>query len=198
MDSFLTLESHINNVCRSSYVQLRNIARIRKYLSWDAAAILVNSLITSRLDCMNALLIGLPDYLISKLQKIQNHAAKIVARKRKYDHVSPILQSLHWLPIAFRVEYKLMLITHKCLQGKAPEYLSSRLQKYVPKRTLRSSQLDLLVEPQATHKSYGERAFSVVAPRLWNKLPHHLRACDSLNEFKTKLKTHLFRKAFDL
>ena len=193
MDCHLTLESHVNNVCKASYAQLRGIALIRKHLTQDAAATLVNSLITSRLDSMNSLLIGLPDILISKLQRIQNHAAKVVAKKNKHDHVTPILQALHWLPVESRIEYKVLLITHKCLQGKAPEYLSSRLHKYKPGR---SGDMHLLVQPRSSQKSYGDRAFSVMAPRLWNKLPLGLRMCDSLDTFKKDLKTFLFRRCF--
>jgi hypothetical protein len=92
--------------------------------------------------------------------------------------------------------YKLMLITYKCLHGKAPEYLASRLQKYVPSRTLRSADQHLLVERRANLKSYGERSFSVACPKLWNKLPLELRKCDGLETFKSKLKTFLFKKAF--
>ena len=198
MDSKLTLADHVNSVCKSSYAQLRNISQIRKYLTQEATATLVHSLVTSRLDNMNALLIGQPDNVISKLQRIQNHAAKVVVQKKKHDHVTPILQSLHWLPVHFRIQYKLLLITHKCLNGEAPVYLVSRLQRYVPGRSLRSADQHLLVERKANLKSYGERAFSVAAPKLWNQLPLDLRRCESLHGFKSQLKTFLFKKAFNV
>jgi hypothetical protein len=196
MDSNLTMAEHISSICKSAYFHLRNIAQIRRSLTQDAAAILIHSLVTSRLDNLNSLLFGLPDNMIVKLQYIQNHAAKVVVKKKKSDHVTPILQSLHWLPVAIRIEYKLMLITYKCLHGKAPEYLASRLHKYVPSRTLRSADQYLLVERRANLKSYGERSFSVACPKLWNKLPLELRKCDGLETFKSKLKTFLFKKAF--
>ena len=118
-------------------------------------------------------------------------------KKKKHGHVTPILKSLHWLPVSFRIKFKVLLITHKCLQGKAPQYLSSRLEKYVPGRSLRSSDLHLLVVPRTVQKTYGDRAFSVIAPRLWNGLPLDIRICDEVDAFKSKLKTFLFRKAFD-
>ena len=198
MDSNLTMADHISNICKSSYLNLRNISQIRRYLTQDATATLIHSLVTSRLDNLNALLFGLPDYMITKLQKIQNHAAKLVVKKKKYDHVTPILQSLHWLPIKFRIQYKILLITHKCLHGLAPEYLSSRVKRHVPGRSLRSCvDLHLLVEKKAP-QSYGKRAFSFAAPTLWNELPLDLRKCENLHAFKSKVKTHLFRKAFDV
>ena len=196
MDDQLQMVEHVSSVTKSAYFHLRNIAQIRRFLTQDATATLIHSLVTSRLDNLNSLLYGLPDTVIGKLQRIQNHAVKILFRKKKYDHVSPLLMSAHWLPVAYRIEFKLLVITHKCLHGKAPQYLSSRLEYYTPTRALRSSQKFLLVEKRTNLKSYGERAFSVAAPKLWNSLPYDLRACDSLDTFKAKLKTFLFRKAF--
>jgi len=198
MDSNLTMADHVSNICKSSYSHLRNISQIRKYLTQDATKTLIHSLVTSRLDNMNSLLFGLPDNIISRLQKIQNHAAKLVMKKKKYDHVTPILQSLHWLPIHYRIHYKLLLTTHKCLNGLAPEYLSSRLQKYIPGRSLRSADQHLLVEQKVKLKSYGERAFSIAAPKLWNELPLDLRKCENLHSFKSKIKTLLFKRAYNV
>ena len=198
MDNHLTMVDHVNGVCKSAYVHLRNIAHIRRYLTQDVTATLIHSLVTSRLDNLNSLLYGLPDTVITKLQRIQNHAAKVIVRKKKSDHVTPILQSLHWLPVPYRIEFKVLLITHKCLNGKAPQYLTSRLHRYKPGRTLRSGDQYLLSAPRANMRTYGDRAFSVMAPKLWNSLPLDLRKCDCLESFKTQLKTYLFRKAFIL
>ena len=198
MDNHLTMVDHVNSVCKSAYVHLRNIAHIRRYLTQDVTATLIHSLVTSRLDNLNSLLYGLPDTVINKLQRIQNHAAKVVVRKKKSDHVTPILQSLHWLPVPYRIKFKVLLITHKCLNGKAPHYLTSRLHRYQPGRKLRSGDQYLLSEPRANLRTYGDRAFSVMAPKLWNSLPLDLRKCECLESFKTQLKTHLFRKAFNL
>ena len=198
MDNKLTMVGHVDSVCRSAYLHLRNIAHIRRYLTQDVTATLIHSLVTSRLDNLNSLLHGLPDTVIHKLQRIQNHAAKIVVRKKKSDHVTPILQSLHWLPVAYRIDFKLLLITFKCLNGKAPQYLTSRIQRYRPARSLRSADQYLLSEPRANMRTYGDRVFSVVAPRLWNRLPLDLRKRECLDSFKGQLKTYLFRKAYDL
>ena len=197
LDETLTMEEHVSCICKSAYYHLRNIALVRKYLTQDATATLIHALVISRLDNLNSLLTGLHDYLLSKLQRIQNHASKVVTKKNKFDHVTPILKSLHWLPVAYRIDYKLLLITHKCLNGKAPEYLASRLVRYSPGRRLRSYDQYLLVEKRSNLKTYGDRAFSTAAPRLWNSLPLELRKCNCLESFKSLLKTHLFRKAFN-
>ena len=143
MDNTLSMVMQVSSVCKSAYAHLCNIAQIRRYPTQDATAPLVHSLVTSRLDNMNSLLHGLPDYQLNKLQHIQNHATKVVVRKKKCDHVTPILKSLHWLWIPYRIEYKLLLITYKCLHGLASKYLSEWLEKYVPGRLLHSGDLDL-------------------------------------------------------
>ena len=198
MDRTLDMQDHVKSVCKSSYNNLRNISRIRKYLTEDAAATIIHSLVISKLDNLNALLYGLPDTILQRLQLLQNHAAKIVVRKKKSDHVTPIMISLHWLPIPYRIKYKVLLLTHKCVHGKAPEYLSSLLTLYEPGRALRSADCYLLKEKQMRLKTYGDRAFSAAAPRLWNTLPITLRKCDDENSFKKALKTFLFRQAYDV
>ncbi len=148
---------------------------------------------------MNALLIGSPDYLIKKLQLIQNNAARVVAKKRKHYHITPTLESIHWLPVAYRIVYKVLLLTHKCIIGKAPAYLSELLHNYEPgKDGLRSAKQQLLEVKTSNGKTYGNRPFSVAAPSLWNELPGELRKCVTTDRFKSMLKTYLFKKAFDV
>ena len=197
LDSSLTLVEHVSRTARSCYMHLHQISQIRPCLTDETAATLVRSLIFSKLDYANSLLFGLPDQLVNKLQMVQNNAARLVMGKRKSDHVTPLLKSLHWLPIKFRIEYKINLITYKALHGQAPEYISSLLQEYKPTRPLRSSSMGLLQEKRARLKRSGDRAFSICAPRLWNNLPCHVRFCDTTESFKKALKTYLFRKAFN-
>ena len=192
------MTDHVKSMCKSAYLNLRNIACARRYLTEEATTTLVHSLVISKLDCLNALLYGLPDSLIKRLQLLQNNAARLIRRKKKNDHITPLLCDLHWLPVKQRIKYKLILLTFKCLHGKAPKYLSDLLETYQPARSLRSSTQCLLKEKPSRLKSYGDRAFSVAAPRLWNNLPVDLRESNSLETFKRKLKTHLFREAYDL
>ncbi len=97
---------------------------------------LIHAFMTSRLDFCNALLGGCPASSINKLQIVQN--ARVLNRSRKYDHITPILQSLHWLPIKFRISYKLLLLAFKALNGLAPAYLTNLLSRYNPTRSLSS------------------------------------------------------------
>ncbi len=157
---------------------------------------LVHAFMTSRLDYCNVLLGGCPASSITKLQVGQNAAASVLTRSRKYAHINPILQSLHWLPIKFHISYKMLLLTCKDLNGLAPAYLTSLLSCYNPTHSLRSQNSGLLVVPRIAKSTKGVRAFSHLAPKLWNRLPDNVRGSDTLSLFKSRLKTHLFSQAF--
>ena len=118
-------------------------------------------------------------------------------RRRKSDHVTPLLHDLHWLPVNERIEYKMCVLCFKCLNGLAPEYLNT-LRTYKPSRDLRSAKdKTMCIEPSYAYKKYGYRSFCHYGPMLWNKLPREIRESCSLDIFKKRLKTHLFAKAFN-
>ena len=160
-----------NNVCKSSFYHLRNIARIRKYLWFKSAETLVHAFITSKLDYWNSPFHGLPKYLLKNLQYVQNAAARIITCWRKYDHITPIFTDLHWPPIEERIQFKVLLQTYKALNGMAPTYLKEMIPRYEPKRTLRSSSAYLLKQESFKLLSHGKRAFAISAPQLWNSMP---------------------------
>ncbi len=137
-----------------------------------------------------------PATVFYKLQIVQNAAARVLTRSRKYDHITPILQTLHWLPIKFRISYKILLLAYKALNDLAPAYLTNLLSRYNPTRSLRSQNSGLLVVPRIAKSTKGGRTFSYLAPKLWNSLPDNVRGSDTLSLFKSRLKTHLFSQAF--
>ena len=196
-DRTLCMEKQCNAVTRSCYLNKRNIGRIRPYISEDACKTLVISLVTSRLDYSNALLYGVNKQRTNKLQRAQNAAARLITRTRKSDHITPVLMCLHWLPVEFRSQYKLLLYVYKALNDLAPLYLKELITPYKPARSLRSESAFLLQVPRTRTKTYGERRFDKVAATLWNALPAHLRMAKSIDRFKSGLKTHLYRKAFN-
>ena len=194
-DSEMSMRKQIISVCRAAYFQLYNLSNIRGSLTQESAETLVMSLVTSRLDYGNCLLYGAPEYLLHKLQLVQNAAARMVCRVKKREHITPILKRLHWLPVKQRIDYKILTLVFKAMHGQAPQYICALLELYQPPRRLRSSAMNMLVEPKSNIK-YGQRAFSAAAPRLWNSLPQELRHITSLQGFKTGLKTYLFRQAY--
>ena len=197
LDNKLDMVGHVSSVSRACYFHLRNIGRVRSYLSPEAAATLVHSFISSKLDYHNSLLYGVPDYLIKRLQLIQNTAARIVSRTKRTEHITPVLISLHWLPVRFRIIYKICLLTFKGLHCLAPQYICDSIAVHVPSRSLRSSSQNMLATRRYQLEKAGARAFSVAAPKLWNELPINLRFCLELDSFKSLLKTHLFKQAFN-
>ncbi|KAI5624228.1 hypothetical protein C0J50_16198, partial [Silurus asotus] len=196
LDSNLSFKYHINQVTKTDFFHLRNISKLRNMLSISNAEKLIHAFMTSRIDYCNALLGGCPASLINKLQLVQNAAARVLTRSRKYDHITPILSSLHWLPVKFQIDYKLLLLTYQALNSLAPMYLSSLLTRYNPPRSLRSQNSGLLVVPRIAKSTKGGRAFSHLAPKLWNSLPDSVRGSDTLTQFKCRLKTYLFSKAY--
>jgi exonuclease III len=195
-DQHMTLHPHMSSLVKSCNWQLRRIGQIRRYLTTEAAEKLIHAFISSRLDNANSLLYGLPEYQTDRLQRIHNTAARILTQTQKYDHITPILKNLHWLPIKQRIVFKIVTLTYRCLNGLAPPYLSELLVPYLPTRSLRSSQSLLLKIPKTKTKSYGDRAFQNAAPKLWNNLPLSIRQSDTLNSFKHKLKSYLFEGSF--
>ena len=118
--SSLDMLSHVNNICSSSFYYIYNRRRIRKYLFHQTAISLIHAFITSKLDYYNSLLYGLSTVHINKLQRVQNAVARLVTTTSRICHITPILKDLHWLPIKYRTEFKIVLLTFKCLHGLAP------------------------------------------------------------------------------
>ncbi len=157
---------------------------------------LIHAFMASRLDYCNALLSGCSACLINKLQMVQNAAARVLTRTRKYDHISPVMSTLHWLPIKHYIDLKILLITYKALNGLAPQYLSELLSHYCPSRPLRSQNSGHVIIPRILKSTAGGRSFFYLVHKLWNNLPNTVREVDTLCQFKSRLKTHLFNLAY--
>jgi len=129
-DHYLSGAPHVNNCCKSAYLALSQISKIRKYLDQTTTERLIHAFVTSRLDYCNSLLVGLPDNQIKKLQRVLNCAARIAVCPKKDESITDILKKLYWLPITARIQYKLLLTIYKSLNGLGPTYLKDLLESY--------------------------------------------------------------------
>uniref|UniRef100_A0A3B1JSL1 Reverse transcriptase domain-containing protein n=1 Tax=Astyanax mexicanus TaxID=7994 RepID=A0A3B1JSL1_ASTMX len=173
LDSTLSFTAHINSVVKTAFFHLRRIAKIRRSLTQSTAEILLHAFISSRLDYCNSLLAGISSSSIHKLQMVQNAAARLLTHTRTHEHITPVLQNLHWLPVKYRIQFKILLLTYKALNNLAPPYLSNLLLPYRPSRSLRSATAGLLKVPASKLRGVGDRAFSRLAPQL---ILSHLRS----------------------
>jgi hypothetical protein len=198
LDKNLSMTDHVSRLCRSCYYNLHNIRAIRKCLSETATHTIIHAFITSKLDYGNATLYGISQENLHRLQRVQNTAARVIKILPKYCHITPHLKDLHWLPVGHRIVYKIAILVHKGLHGRTPTYISELLT-YVsrPERSHRSNNQRLLVVPCTSRKSFGDRAFCVTGPKIWNSLPLEIRNIIDFTIFKQKLKTHLFNDYFN-
>ena len=194
-DSSLPLTKHISSICKSAYYQIRQLCQIRSSLDFSSAFILANSLVISKLDYCNSLLNGLPKSSLNRLQVVQNSLARtIFPSAKRSDHISPVLHKLHWLLLSSRIEFKIATLTFKVLKFQQPAYIYDLIAPYIPPRSLRSSNKNLLIVPDI-RSEIGRRSFSFASPSIWNSLPQHIRSSDSLSAFRDLLKTFLYQKS---
>ncbi len=189
-DSSLKFDKQISAVVKSCFYQLRLLSKVKPFLSRKNLETAIHAFISSRLDYCNSLYFSISQSSISRLQLVQNAAARLLEGKRKYDHISPILMSLHWLPVKYRIDFKIVLFVYKALNNLAPHYLTDLLLPYTPSRTLRSCDLGLLIVPRVKLKNWGDHAFATAGLKLWNSLPPFIRHAPSISIFKTYLKTY--------
>ena len=199
-DTNLSLVTHIAKTCKAAFYHLHNIRRIRKFLTMKSTKVLVHAFIMGRIDYCNSLLYGLPVTHINKLQRVQNAAARLICSIPRFSHVTPVLYSLHWLPVQFRIDFKILIITFKAIHGHAPEYICNLIHIKNPSTYGLRSNSELLLTPPSTKtkKTLGDRAFTAAAPSLWNKLPSEIREEENFERFKSKLKTFLFTAAYTM
>ena len=182
-DKCIQFDYHISSAV--TYFHLRNIAGIRNIRSNYACAQLIHSLVTVCLDYCNSILHGLPDNSLYRLQKIPNTAARILAHLPRFSHISAILCDLHWLPIKYRITFKICIIIYQVCHHNAPSYLCDLIVPYVNTRSLRSNDKCLIESCKPRLRSYGEMCFKYAGPQEWNKLPLYIRKSSSLSIFKT-------------
>jgi len=200
LDSNLSLDPHVIATCKAVHYHIRALRHIRRTISTDLAKTVACAIISSRLDYCNSLFYLTSKKNISKLQHAQNAAARVVLNRPRfrYVHVRPMLKELHWLPVNERISHKLATLVFKTRLYHEPSYLDALLVDHIPLlRSLRSGDKKCLLAVPPSKLVVGSRAFSIAAPSLWNGLPVSIRESSSIVSFKSSLKTHFFRTAYD-
>ena len=207
-DTHLTFSKQISSLTSTCYYHIRDLRRIRHCLDFKTASTIATSLVHSKLDYCNSLYLNLPNSQISRIQKLQNSLARAVTKTHKFDHITPVLKSLHWLKIEQRIHYKTIALTHDIIYNLQPSYLRKLL--IIKSSSNRSSDYLTLLRPTTCSLKISNRSFHQAAPVLWNSLPTYLRTFNkslptfpstnlsppplalSRSQFLSKLKTYLF------
>lgn len=197
MDSQLSMRQHVTRVCQIAFFELRRISSIRRYLSQDATKTIVTSCILSRLDYCNSLLMGTDKIVTQRMQIVQNYAARLILGASRRSPATPLLRTLHWLPISERIKYKVACICYNIITETAPSYLTELLPKYSNLSKLRSaSDTRMFQDGHYQRKTHGYRSLQYYGPHFWKTLPYDLRHSQTITSFKSKLKTHLFNQYY--
>ena len=195
IDSSLNFRKHISQSCRACFYHIRDLRQIRKSLSLDLAKQIAVALVSSKLDYCNSLFHNMPEKDVARLQRVQNCLARVVTNAPRFSRSVPILKRLHWLPVKFRINFKICAITFRTLKKNQPAYLADLLVQPKCSKYLRSTNSNIFVVPRIKTKT-GSRAFSISGPALWNALPVPIRNAKTILTFRKLLKSHLFYLAF--
>ena len=190
LDPNLSMEQEINKRCSSAYYHLRNIGRVKRCLDENHRILLVQNLILSKLDYCNSVLANVPGYMIKKLQRVMNAGVRFIYDVRKRDHITPYLKRAHFLPVIYRIRFKLCLLVFKYFNNMSPEYINEMMIPHTP--TLRNGRDILMLNiPSNKQKTiYYQMCIS------WNSLPLDIRKAETLINFKKDLNTFYFQEAF--
>lgn len=201
-DSTLSFNNHIDSIVKNCNFHIRNLYAIKKFVNRQNLLTLIHSLVVSRVDYCNSLLVGLPNKTLRKLQSVLNRAARLVFSLPPRVPTTPSLIVLHWLPVRARVEFKICLMAFKALKFQRPKYIADLLIPHSIEAgvVLRSTDDPYrLHEPRAVgERSFAVRSFAYTAPRLYNRLPVSMKLLDSVEGFKERLKAFIFHRAYSL
>ena len=199
LDADVTMRAHVTAVVRTCFATLRQIRSVRHCLARAALVSVIRALVLSKIDYCNSVLAGAAESLLRRLQSIMNSAARLIFQAGKYEHVAPLLHELHWLKMPERINFRLCVLTYRCLNGTASQYLSEAIHPVtnrVGRYRLRSSDTTTLIIPATRRSTLGDRSFPAAAVTAWNSLPARLRDVTSLSLFRRELKTFLFNESF--
>jgi len=173
------------------------VAQIRWHIPPSKFQTLAVALVLLRLDYGNGVLVGLPSYLLGRLQTVLNVSARKIFQLRSSEKITDALASLSWLRVPERIQFNIAVLTHKVLHGTLPHYLGPlvRVSDLPGRRSLCSASTDRLVVPSFKFSTIGSRTFKVAAAQTWNALPEDVTSSSTLPIVRKRLKAHLFRQS---
>ena len=189
-DLSLSFDCHIVKTVSSCISSLAQINRVKHVLDKSLLTLIIRSIVFSKLYYCSSVYANITASNISKLQAVQNFAARIIMKSRKFDHITPLLNELHWIPVKLHLLYRDAVLTFKCLNGTTPESLSQQFVRRADisgRCTRNSNSLDIPFFKSAT----GQRTFHYRAVSLWNELPENIKCSLSISIFKHKLRKYL-------
>ena len=175
MEAQLKSQTHITKVCGTAYSTLKNIARVWNLLTPEAAKIIIQGLVISKLDYCSGLLLGVSAHLMKKLQIVQNMCCRIIKNLRKNDHISDAMKDLHWLKIPQHIQFKVLVTIYQCVNGLAPPFTINLLDLNLTRKNLRSNTQGKLPVPRCSLAQVCNGSIRYAGPPLWNELPQYIR-----------------------
>ena len=198
MDSKFKNDAYIKKICSTCFLYLQKIIKVWHLMDKKTAQVVVQTLVLSRIDYCNALMMGSAEYQINRLQRIQNMACRVICSVRKYKSITDHLKDLHWLQVQEWIAFKICIFMFKCFRNTAPEYLTGLIRfDRNHNRNLRSNLKHLAQVPRSTNVQTSMSGFSIVGHKLWNDLPVAVRVKENIKEFKAALKTLLFKESYN-
>ena len=186
---------HVNKLTSALYITIKRTASIQHLLDEKTTKIMIQALVLSKLGYCNSIFMGMTDYNLDKLQKIQNMTCRIIFKLRKYDHVSDHLSQLHWLKVRQCIICKTLMLVFKCKHNLAPPYQHDLLN-YTHNYYFRSTDQIKLPTTKFNTALMMKSSFKSIGQHMLNDLPTEIRCIDNLETYKTSLKTHLFHMCY--
>ena len=196
LDSNLTYDDHVTKTVFTCMSRLGQINRVKHVLDKDTFTIVVNCLVFSKLFYCSNVCSNTTENNLDKVQKVQNFACRIVSGVMKFDHITPVLREIQWLPIRQPLYHRNAVMAFNCVTGCAPASLTDQFIKRsdFSTRTTRNSQK---FQIPLLKSASGQRSFYYRTVKIWNTLDPSLKLSETLQEFKRKLKNFLLKDFMD-
>ena len=190
LDWHLTYNEHIKRLVSSCTAKLCQINRVKDSFDKETLKFIISSLVISKLFYCSSTWSNTSSTNISKLQEVQNFACRIITNTRKFDHITPALRQISWLPVKEQLLLRDSIMTYKCLNSLVPQYLSEKFSKRSSIHSRLTRNQDTLQIP-LYRTATGQRSFHYRAVNLWNGLDENIKEARSLRHFKKLLKNNL-------